>query len=156
MERHPLLDTDHLWGIGGSVDWAYKVFCRGYHVLYMDKCTDYPSTFYEEAAYPGPSNLEVRRALGTIKSFADRLDLARTRPCTDRASSGYCLSDGRQWLVYAPEGQVAVNADEGIYVATFFDPVEGAVLREERVQGDRFLWLQVPGAKPVVVHLTPS
>jgi hypothetical protein len=41
-------------------------------------------------------------------------------------------------------------------VATFFDPVEGAVLREERVQGDRFLWLQVPGAKPVVVHLTPS
>ncbi|UCC17485.1 MAG: aldo/keto reductase, partial [Dehalococcoidales bacterium] len=31
-----LSDTDHLWGIGGDVAWAWKTFLRGMNPLFMD------------------------------------------------------------------------------------------------------------------------
>jgi hypothetical protein len=31
-----VLDTDHIWGIGGDRVWAWKAFLRGYNLLFMD------------------------------------------------------------------------------------------------------------------------
>lgn len=31
-----IVDTDHLWGIGGDAEWVRKVFKAGHHVAYMD------------------------------------------------------------------------------------------------------------------------
>jgi hypothetical protein len=31
-----IVDTDHLWGIGGDAAWVRKVLSAGHHVAYMD------------------------------------------------------------------------------------------------------------------------
>lgn len=59
-----LLDTDHLWGIGGNADWIWKSFLRGYHPIYMDPLDDDP---VREAA---------RRAMGETLRLAKQADLA--------------------------------------------------------------------------------
>src|SRR5690606_2120340 len=33
-EKVSLLDTDHVWGVGGSADWVWKSFLRGHNVLF--------------------------------------------------------------------------------------------------------------------------
>ena len=47
-----IVDTDHLWGIGGDADWVRRVLSAGYHVAYMDPLD-------EDAAREG-----ARRAMG--------------------------------------------------------------------------------------------
>jgi hypothetical protein len=37
-----IVDTDHLWGIGGNADWVRKVFAAGHHLAYMDPLDDDP------------------------------------------------------------------------------------------------------------------
>ncbi len=60
-----LLDTDHLWGIGGDARWVWKAFVNGHHLLYMDPLDADPE---REAA---------RQAMGEAVRLARRLDLAR-------------------------------------------------------------------------------
>ena len=31
-----ILDTDHIWGLGGDRKWVWKSFARGYHPIFMD------------------------------------------------------------------------------------------------------------------------
>ena len=38
-----LLDTDHLWGVGGNADWVWKSFTRGYQPIFMDPLHNKPS-----------------------------------------------------------------------------------------------------------------
>jgi len=94
-----LLDTDHLWGIGGDRKWVWKSLTRGYNPLYMDPLQDHPA------------HGEVRRALGEARAFAARLDLASLVPLGGRSSSGYCLAslaEGQEeMLVYLPFGRGA-------------------------------------------------
>jgi hypothetical protein len=88
-----LPDTDHLWGIGGSVDWVWKSFARGLNPIFMDPYDQPRSDAWEP----------VRRAMGQTRRFARRLDLAAALPRPDLASSGYCLAKpGHQYLVYVP------------------------------------------------------
>jgi hypothetical protein len=37
-----IVDTDHLWGIGGDAAWVRKVFGAGHHLAYMDPLDDDP------------------------------------------------------------------------------------------------------------------
>jgi len=37
-----IVDTDHLWGIGGDAAWVRKVFAAGHHLAYMDPLDDDP------------------------------------------------------------------------------------------------------------------
>ena len=37
-----IVDTDHLWGIGGDADWVRRMFRLGYQVLYMDPLDEDP------------------------------------------------------------------------------------------------------------------
>lgn len=125
-----VLDTDHLWGIGGNRTWAWKAFLRGYNILFMDSYDGAavglgaPQTWdirfaswgqivkkivgvYDPPAGWDPDNpaaVELRAAMGDISSFARRMPLAGMTPRGDLASSGYCLAGGGHYLAFAPEG----------------------------------------------------
>jgi hypothetical protein len=92
------LDTDHLWGVGGTVDWVWRSFTRGYQPLYMD-----PWGFDHMDPLAPAGREEVRRALGAACRLASELDLARMVPRPDVVSTGFALYDGeRTALVYQP------------------------------------------------------
>ena len=77
-----LLDTDHLWGIGGDAAWVWRAFLAGYHPVYMDPLDDDPQ---REAA---------RRAMGAVLRCAAEIDLAAMVPDPKIASSGCALRAG--------------------------------------------------------------
>ena len=92
------LDTDHLWGVGGTVDWAWRSFMRGCNPLYMDPWG------YEHMDPLAPAGSEdVRRALGQARRLATGLDLGRMVPRPDIVSTGFALYDGDGTVVaYQP------------------------------------------------------
>jgi len=122
-----LLDTDHLWGIGGDEAWAWKSFCRGYNMLYMDRCDDFPTAFFEHESWREKFNPHLRREMGRIKSFADRMDLNAALPRNELSSTGYCLAaPGREYLAYQAEGgPFTVHLQAGAYHYEWHDPSTG-------------------------------
>lgn len=119
-----LLDTDHLWGIGGDSAWAWKSFCRGYNLLYMDPCTDQPWWFYTHPWWKTPSNDNLRSALGAIRALSERMELNTTEPHNEISTTTYCLADpGRVYLVYAPaEGPFSVDFPRGTWAMEWHWP----------------------------------
>lgn len=116
-----LLDTDHIWGIGGSALWAWKAFLRGYGVLYMDPMTDTPYRIFHDARWPTDSDDHMRREMGVIRKWADRLDLNGMLPWNEVASTGYCLAQrGRRYVTLQPgDGTFDLHAAPGAYMATW-------------------------------------
>lgn len=96
-----LLDTDHLWGIGGDAAWVWRATLRGHQVLYMDPLDEDPA---REAA---------RHAMGVARRLVESLDLASTEPRPDLASSGCCLADhtpgAERLLAWAPRGLLRLD-----------------------------------------------
>jgi hypothetical protein len=139
-DRPILVDTDHLWGIGGTVSWAWKSFCRGYNVLYMDPWRDQPSGFFDIARWPDPPNTDLRREMGCIRRFAENIDLPRSAPANGLASSGYCLAVGDETLIaYQPvqEEPVSLQLGSGWWLATFHDPRTGETSEAVKLLLDR-------------------
>jgi len=100
-----IVDTDHLWGIGGNREWVWKSFLRGLNAIYMDP--------YNRPGEP-PADESVRQNLGYTLRHASRVNLAAMSPRGELASSGYCLANtvttGAEYLVYLPSGgRVRVN-----------------------------------------------
>lgn len=96
-----LVDTDHLWGLGGTPEWVWKSFTRGYQPIFMD--LDEPRF----AKHMKPENREVwdstRRAMGQASTLAQRIPLGTMLPATEIASSGYCLTNRESsYVVYLP------------------------------------------------------
>lgn len=96
-----IVDTDHIFGIGGDRAWVWKSFVRGLNPIYMDP--------YDEASDPndfkvaGPTRDGVIKAMGDTMAYAQRINLARMTPRIDLCLSTYCLVDpGREYLVYLP------------------------------------------------------
>jgi hypothetical protein len=120
-----LTDTDHLWGHGITYRWVWKSFMRGLNPLFMDPWWPVPGSTRKGYApnllnvrdYPtyGPARI----ALGQTRRFAERLDLNRTLPRPDFATSHYCLANpGAELLVYIPEDD-RVGVYLGIEPKTF-------------------------------------
>jgi hypothetical protein len=98
-----LVDTDHLWGIGGDRSWAWKSFTRGLNIIYMDP--------WEARVIPVAANPDLRVTMGYILFYARRINLAVMKPSPDLASTRYCLADpGSSYLVYLP------GVDDGVHV----------------------------------------
>jgi len=121
-----LLDTDHIWGVGGSVAWVWKSFLRGHNPIFMDP--------YDGSVLGSPSDSRwepIRRAMGHTRRFAERMNLAETKPRKDLASSGYCLANpGQEYLLYLPDGgEVTVDLTEvrGTIVVEWMHPVKGTI-----------------------------
>lgn len=127
-----LSDTDHLWGVGGDVAWAWKSFLRGLNPLFMDpydrKILDLGTDDQWEP---------VRVALGRIRELADTLNLAATVPHPELATTGYCLAEpGVAYLVFQPKPGEAFSIDlkPGAYRYRWVRADSGVVAGEGRVE----------------------
>jgi hypothetical protein len=134
-----LTDTDHLWGHGGNYPWAWKSFLRGMNPLFMDPWEPVPGR--TRAGYANnelnvrhyPDWALLRANLGHTRRYAQRLDLNRTLPHNELASSRYCLAEpGVAYLVYVPDdAQVMVDLSgaQGTFAVEWFSPRSGETVQ---------------------------
>lgn len=116
-------DTDHLWGIGGNYQWAWKSFLRGHNLLFMDP---YDCSPVWPPSDCDPDNVEwraLRTNLGYTRSYANRMNLAAMSPRNDLASSGYCLANpatnDAEYLVYLPAGSTVTAILQSLIVTNY-------------------------------------
>jgi hypothetical protein len=113
-----LLDTDHIWGVGGDKVWVWKSFSRGYNTIFMDDLT--ANSQFESA----------RIAMGQTLTYANKMSLPTMFPHADLASSGYVLADlSKEYLIYQPKsGSFIANLSSGDYTFEWFNPSKGSVV----------------------------
>jgi hypothetical protein len=153
-----LLDTDHVFGVGGDQKWVWKAFLRGHNVLFMDPYDDSAWTPILAEQGVGASDAErARRAMGHTRSYSMRIDLASSRPAGELASTGYCLAvPGRQYLVYLPNGGTAtvdLSAAKGKLSVEWMHPTTGKTTPGAVVDGGRRCNLKAPFDGDVVLYL---
>jgi hypothetical protein len=133
-----LLDTDHVFGVGGDRQWVWKGFLRGHNVLFMDPYDDPQFTGILEAQKVGTPFIEAaRQAMGQSRKFAQRMNLAAATPRPELASSGYCLADpGVEYLVYQPGNgeSFTVELKPGKYRCEWLNPANGTTVKAKRVE----------------------
>ena len=81
-----ILDTDHLWGVGGDSTWVWKAVLRGHNPIFMDPW---------ENANVGLSfsyGTDARDAMGVARQLFDRLDLAAFVPKPDISSTRFAMT----------------------------------------------------------------
>ena len=142
-------DTDHLWGhTGGDSVWVWKSFLRGLNILFMEELL--PSPTWQDSA---------RVAMGQVRSWANRIDLAQMYPTTGLASSGYLLAHGRgaEFLAYQDgslgEFSIILRNYPGTYEVTWFDPTTGKTIPGKPVVGGERRFFTTPFPGPAAVHL---
>lgn len=128
-----ILDTDHLWGIGGNHKWVWKSFLRGLNPIYMDP--------YGDPYHPTADEL-MRRNLGYTRRYANTVNLAAMAPRGDLASTDYCLAnpvaDGAGYLVYLPDGgtvRLDLSGSPGELSIAWFNPRTGSTVYEGTITG---------------------
>ena len=164
-------DTDHLWGHGGTVAWAWKSFVRGHNTLLMDTWEPIAGSPCPEVNWgPRPGyplrDLNrrddwtwepVRKAIGLTRSYALRMDLASMTPQDALSSTGYCLANPeREFLVYLPEGdQVDLDMRRagGDFTVEWMQPVEGTVTPGGNVTGGKKDTFSAPFIGPAVLYI---
>lgn len=164
-------DTDHLWGHGGTVAWAWESFTRGYNTLLMDPWTPIAGVPCPEvnwgprAGYPlrnlnrrnDPIWEPVRRALGNTRHYADRMDLLSATPSVDISSTGYCLANPeREFLVFLPGGDygdVNLSGVKGTLRVEWMHPVNGTIVPGGNVTGGKNVRFYVPFLGAAVLYL---
>lgn len=120
-EKVVIVDTDHLWGVGGDGSWVWKSFTRGLNPIFMDKMEQ-----------PGPGwTQQARSAMGQTLAYANRMNLTATKPSGDLTSTGFALvNPGVEYLVYQPtSGDFTVKATTGTYRYEWFSPKTNQVVR---------------------------
>lgn len=150
-----LLDTDHVWGIGGNGPWVWKAFLRGHNPLFMDP--------YDGSVLDGrfdPRWEPLRRNLGHVQRLARRLDLATMTPRDDLASTKYCLADsGKTYVVYVPgDGNVKVSlrSDPNRFAVEWIHPATGETVAAGAVSGGADRQFTAPFDGDAVLHLSRS
>lgn len=147
-----LLDTDHLWGIGGDRAWVWKSFLRGHNPIFMDTLPE-----ITEHVLKYPKAAEVRAALGHTRFFAERMNLAAMTPRGELASTGYCLvNPGKEYLIYLPEGgeaTVDLSAAKSPLAVEWFNPRTGDKQTGGQVGGGAERVFRAPFASDAVLYL---
>ena len=143
-------DTDHLWGVGGGRDWAWKSFTRGLHTIYMDPIT-------KSDGKAEPLWKEARKAMGLTLTLAGRMNLAKMKPHNKLASTRYCLANpGTEYLIYLPEGReitVDLTANQGPFAVEWIHPVDGTITPGEDVRGEDKRALKSPLDGDAVLYI---
>jgi hypothetical protein len=129
-----LLDTDHIWGVGGNHGWVWRSFLRGHNPIFMDP---YDGSILGERFDPRFELL--RRNLGYALRYARKVNLAAVTPQGELASTGFCLANpGKEYLVYLPEGgEVTVDlaAVSGSVAVEWFNPRSGETTQGQGTAG---------------------
>gem|GEM_PF-482883 len=139
-----LLDTDHVWGVGGSRAWVWKSFLRGHNPIFMDPYDGLVLGSPWEARWES-----VRRAMGQARRLADRIDLRAMRPHGELSSTGYCLAHpGKEYVVYQPKAgeEISLRLEAGSYRREWLDPERGDAVLEDSIEAvGGALGLKAPG-----------
>lgn len=147
-----VLDTDHLWGVGGNVDWVWRAATRGYQLLYMDCDARIP----ECAGSPHPERDDVVAAIGAARRLSAPLDLARAE--LGDCSTGSCLVDrsGERpaALVYLPEpDEVSLSLVAAPVTWTWYTAT-GTPIDDGRADDGSDLTLAPPSSVAAVLSVT--
>ena len=160
-----LLDTDHLWGLGGDTAWAWKAFLRGYNPLFMDP---YDTGYFgsgriglglDDVGKVDPKWDPLRRALGYVRGFAEQVDLAEMTPHRELTQTGYCLANpGVEYLVYLPSEYPAriwvdLSDAEGKLNVKWFNPRTGSEIHGGSVTGGARHAFRAPFSGDAVLHI---
>lgn len=156
-----LADTDHLCGICGDRVWAWKSFTRGENPLFMD---GYDGAGYgvggDGFIFNDPTWVSLRRNLGYIRSFANRINLEKMVPHGELASSGYALAypsaENEEYLVYLPSGgsvTVDLSASPGNLNVEWFNPDTGETTAGDSIIGGDIITLNAPFPGDVVLYI---
>jgi hypothetical protein len=89
-----LLDTDHLWGVGGDASWVWRAALRGHNPLFMDP-------WEGDFVAHGPFGTDARQAMGVARALLEGLGLDRLVPAPECASSRFALADADRSTVVA-------------------------------------------------------
>ena len=124
-----ILDTDHLWGIGGDRAWVWKSFLRGYNPIYMDR---FDSAYWDKSRWDPE---DARKAMGYTLIYSHKINLRNMAPHNDLTSTTYCLANpGSEYLIYKPKLRnplkhfFTVNLKAGSYRYEWFNPERGVVV----------------------------
>jgi hypothetical protein len=151
-QKVSLLDTDHVWGIGGNSAWAWKAFVRGHNPIFMDP---YDNAILAKGPADGWNDL--RQGLGVTRKLAARLSLVAMTPQDDLSSTKFCLAQpGTAYIVYLPDGgevTVDLSAAEGRFDAEWIHPIEGKSTPAEAVTGGGKRALKSPLTGGAVLYL---
>ena len=129
-----LLDTDHVWGVGGNGAWVWKSLMRGHNPLFMDP--------YDGSVLGNrfdPQWEPIRRNLGRALRLARQWNLAAMTPQDKLASTAYCLADpGNAYAVYVPTGgkaTVDLRETTARFNVEWFAPATGKTFANKPVSG---------------------
>ena len=157
-KKPSLVDTDHVWGVGGSPQWVWKTFMRGHNVIFMDPYDD--PQWKPILAREGVSVADLegtRRAMGQNRAFSERLNLAKALPTGEIASTGFCLaSPGTEYLVYQPKAgeSFTVKLPEGTFRYEWMDPTKGTPAESGEIKSDGAATsFRPPSPGDAVLHL---
>ncbi len=138
-----LLDTDHIWGIGGNPAWVWKSFLRGHNPIFMDP-------YDHRVLGKGPTNRwdDVRQAMGQSRRLAAGVNLAAMTPHDELVSTKYCLANpGVDYIVFVPKGGVVtvdLTAASGTLTAEWVNPIAGVATPGGKVAGGGKRELRAP------------
>ncbi len=133
-EKVSILDTDHIWGLGGDHRWVWKSFLRGHHPIFMD--VEYGLPLFPDPLQPAEAERErMRKAMGRTLSYAESMNLAAMEPRNELSTTSYCLAaPGSEYLVYqdlhsftAGGNVFEVELAPGIYDYEHFDVYDGVI-----------------------------
>ncbi len=152
-----LLDTDHVFGVGGDAAWVWKAFTRGHNILYMDSLTGTGITGRLLDTPPEIAAVEAsgRRGITGTRLASERVPLASMAPRGDLCSSRYALADpGRAYIAYAEAPfRLNLSATAGRHLdAVWIDAALGTPLGEFTLAGgDRARHFAPPVPKAALV-----
>lgn len=127
-------DTDHLWGIGGNIDWVWKSFLRGMNTLFMDP---YDGSILLQDDMEWAKS--INKNLGYTRNYADRMDLINMVPSGNLSSTNYCLANvGKEYLIYMPSdttGTLNLKDVSWQFEVEWLDPSSGKTEKSDDIKG---------------------
>lgn len=149
-----VLDTDHLCGLCSDEAWVWKAFTSGYNLLFMDQ---YDNSYHLTGGnYDSndPATLAVRKSLGYIRIYAQRMNLGAMRPRPGLSSTGYVLANtvspgAAEYLVYDPTRDpfsVDLSHTSGTFSVEWFNPTNGGAAAAGSVTGGGRSSITPPGS----------
>ncbi len=124
-----LADADHIDWRTEDPRYVWRNFLRGNHVIIFDPAV-VPFDFIRGMVVPDDKSSEpIRWAVGHVRAYADRINLAEMTPQGGLCSTGYCLArTGSEYVVYQPKsGPFSVALRAGEYAYEWFNPATGTV-----------------------------
>lgn len=140
-------DTDHLWGhTGGDNIWVWKSFTRGLNVLFMEELL--PSPTWQDSA---------RQAMGQVRRFAERMNLAAMRPEEKLSATRYCLAArGKEYLVFqSHKGEFTLDLKDapGRFEVEWFNINANRSIAAKPVEGGAVRTFTTPFPGPAALYL---